>query len=429
MVAALVAVVVVLGAVWFGLSAAWQGTFAEASRAGAGNSGAVEPGEDRGEGTSDDPGTPAPAPSPTPTPPPPDVVFSLVAAGDVLPHLAVNASARTSAGYDFAPLLAPLDPWVAGADLALCHLEVPVAPAGTAPSGYPLFGAPAELVTALARQGWDGCSTASNHSLDRGMAGVQTTLAALDGAGLGHVGTARDAAEAERPQLYRLTREGRTVTVAHLAGTYGTNGVPVPADAPWSVTGLDAAALVEQATAARAAGADLVVVSMHCCVEYAQEPAEQGVQVAQALADSGQVDLVIGHHAHVPQPVVRLAGGPAGAGMWVFHGLGNFVSNQDAACCPAATSSGLLATAHVVKPADGPARVTGVEWTGVTVDRPGGHRVHALPDVAAGTPTLSAAEVAARAQRVAAAAGDQAPQRTAPTTPTGPPPEVVRRTG
>jgi hypothetical protein len=138
---------------------------------------------------------------------------------------------------------------------------------------------------------------------------------------------------------------------------------------------------------------------------------------------------VIGHHAHVPQPIARLEGGPGGAGMWVLYGLGNLLSNQDAECCPPETSSGLLATAHVVKPAGGPARVTAVEWTGVTVDRHGGHLVHALADIAAGTTTLGPDEVAARAARVAAAAGAGAAPRTTPVTPGGPPPTVVPRSG
>ncbi|WP_066582207.1 CapA family protein [Cellulomonas timonensis] len=380
------------------------------------------------------PDAPTPTPSPTADP---DAAFTILAAGDVLPHLPVIGSARTSSGsYDFAPLLDPLGTWVRGADLALCHLEVPVAPHGAKPSGYPMFASPAEIAQGLADGGWDGCSTASNHSVDRGFAGVAATLDALDAAALGHVGTARSAWEQSQPQLYVLERAGQRLTVAHLAATYGTNGMPVDADKPWSVDLLDTARLVAQAQAARSAGADLVVASVHCCVEYVTEPTARQTEVAQALADSGVVDLLIGHHAHVPQPVARLEGGPGGDGMWVAYGLGNMLSNQDAECCVAGTESGLLLTAHVTStgafPArgipSGPARVTGVEWTPTTVDRGSGHRLHALIDIPEGTSTLSASEVATRAERVRAAAGTGASERTDPTTPTGPEPLVVIRT-
>ncbi|UZN04892.1 CapA family protein [Cellulomonas sp. S1-8] len=381
------------------------------------------------------PASAAPSPAPAPTREP-DVALSVVATGDVLPHLPVVRSARDGDGYDFGRLLDPLDPWVSAADLALCHLEVPVAPPGTAPSGYPLFGSPAQIAAGLADQGWDGCSTASNHSVDRGTAGVVATLDALDAAGLGHVGTARSAEQDAQPQVYRLEREGRTVTVAHLAATYGTNGMPVPADAPWSVQLLDGDDVVRRATAARAAGADLVLVSLHWGTEYRTAPTDTQRTLARRLADSGVVDLVIGHHAHVPQPVERLAGGPGGAGMWVAYGLGNYLSNQDEACCAAETASGLLLTAQVVAtgadPATGtpagPPRVVGVQWTPVTVDRRGRHQVHALTDVPDGTATLTASQVADRLALVRAAAGAQAPERTTPVAATGAPPLVVPRT-
>ncbi|MBD7918842.1 CapA family protein [Cellulomonas sp. Sa3CUA2] len=389
------------------------------------------------------------AASPTPVAPPtpeptrePDVELAVVAAGDVLPHMPVLRSARDGDGYDFDRLLGPLDPWVEAADLALCHLEVPIVPAGSAPSGFPVFGAPAQLVGGLADQGWDGCSTASNHSVDRGWAGVGATLDALDAAGLGHVGTARSAAEDAQPQLYRLERGGRTVTVAHLAATYGTNGMPVDVDKPWSVRLIDATDLVRRATDARAAGADVVLLSLHWGTEYRTAPTDVQRALAQQLAESGVVDLVIGHHAHVPQLVEHLAGGPGGQGMWVAYGLGNYVSNQDEACCAAETASGLLLTAQVVAPgADpatgttaGPARVTGVQWTPITVDRRGGHQVHALTDVPDGTATLDgratldAAQVARRLSLVRAAAGTDAPERTTPALASGSTPTVVPRT-
>jgi poly-gamma-glutamate synthesis protein (capsule biosynthesis protein) len=71
--------------------------------------------------------------------------------------------------------------------------------------------------------------------------------------------------------------------------------------------------------------------------------------------------------------------------------------------------------------------VTGVEWTPITVDRLGGHRVHALVDIPAGAGSLSGGQVADRLARAAAAAGPQAPQRTTPPTTTGPRPVVVPR--
>ncbi len=377
--------------------------------------------------------TMASTPTPTPTPISRDAVFTILAAGDVLPHADVVKDATAKDGaYDFSTELSGLDRWVQGADLALCHMEVPVAPPGTPISTYPSFGAPASLVKDLAAQGWDGCSTASNHSMDRGFEGVESTLTAFDASHLGHAGTGRTKTEAASPQLYRLERDGQTVTVAHLSATFGLNALAQVGDKGWSVDRIDTTKLVAQAKAARKAGADVVVASIHDGTEYVTAPTADQKKVMKALASSGQIDVVLGAHAHVPQPVAKLPGGVGGRGMWVAYGMGNMLSNQDSDCCVAQTDSGLLVTVTVTKPADGAARVTGFEWTPVTVDRTGGHRVYAIPEVLSrkgGVGKLSHAELVARLSRVKDAVGSAAPERTTPPTATGAAPVVLAHVG
>ncbi|NTV39754.1 MAG: CapA family protein, partial [Demequinaceae bacterium] len=146
------------------------------------------------------------------------------------------------------------------------------------------------------------------------------------------------------------------------------------------------------------------------------------------VANSGLVDLWIGHHSHVPQPIEKLQGGPNGDGMWVAFGLGNFLSNQDTQCCVANTNSGVLLTATFTIDASSEV-VVGVEWTAVTVDRLAKHTMHVLTDVPTGAGRLSAAEVAARHQRVAEAVGPQAPERTTPATHLALGIDMIPRTG
>src|SRR5829696_4992807 len=130
---------------------------------------------------------------PSQVPPPRDVRLSVLASGDLLVHAPVASAAATATGYDFRPLLAPVRPIVRRADLALCHAETPI---GAGPrSGYPLFNAPPALATAVRWTGFDACSTASNHSLDRGARGVATTLRTLRRAGVRATGTARSRRE------------------------------------------------------------------------------------------------------------------------------------------------------------------------------------------------------------------------------------------
>src|SRR5262245_53476955 len=147
--------------------------------------------------------------------------FTVVAAGDVLIHPALTeqATADGAGKRDYAALLAGIKPVIEQADLAICHLETPIAPAGGPFKGYPLFSVPPEIATALVGVGYDTCSTASNHTLDQGAAGVTTTLDTLDAAGLKHTGSARSAKEAATP----LILDVHGVKVAQLSYTFGFN--------------------------------------------------------------------------------------------------------------------------------------------------------------------------------------------------------------
>ncbi|MFI7014053.1 CapA family protein [Streptomyces sp. NPDC050164] len=251
--------------------------------------------------------------------------FTLVASGDVLPHSSINDRARFDAGgtgYDFRPMLAGIRSVVSRADVALCHMETVYGADGDY-TGYPTFKSPPEVARALAATGYDGCSTASNHTLDDGAAGIRRTLDALDRAGVRHAGSAR------------AEEEARTVTVlqagpakiAHLAYTYGTNGIPLPDGQPWAVNLIDEARILADARAARRAGADVVVVSTHWGTEWQDAPDEQQLTLARSLTAARSqgrpdIDLILGTHAHVPQAYEKVNG------TWVIYGMGDQISGE-----------------------------------------------------------------------------------------------------
>ncbi|MEV2262856.1 CapA family protein [Streptomyces anulatus] len=254
--------------------------------------------------------------------------FTLLAAGDVLPHSSVidrAAADAGGAGYDFAPMLAGVAPVVSGADLAFCHMETVYGEEGGPYTGYPSFKSPPEVAAALRTTGFDSCSTASNHTLDDGADGVRRTLDALDGAGIRHAGSARTAAEAARPTILPAGPGKGAAMVAHLAYTYGTNDIPLPADRPWTVNLTDEGRIIEEARAARRAGADVVVLSTHWGTEWQDEPDAAQLELARRLtasADGGRpdIDLIIGTHAHVPQAYEKVNG------TWVVYGMGDQIA-------------------------------------------------------------------------------------------------------
>ncbi len=207
---------------------------------------------------------------------------------------------------------------ISGADLGICHLETPLAPEGGPYSGYPSFSAPPEIADALKDTGYDTCSTSSNHTLDQDTDGIKRTLDKLDATGIKHTGSARSAKEAATP----LILDVHGVKVAQVSYAFGFNGIKVPAGKPWLANQIDVDDVLAEAKAARAAGAEVVIASLHWGVEFQHDPTAEQRSQAKKLLASDDLDLIIGHHAHVVQPFEKLGD------KWVAYGLGNSVARH-----------------------------------------------------------------------------------------------------
>ncbi|MFF9479844.1 CapA family protein [Streptomyces sp. NPDC014733] len=266
--------------------------------------------------------------------PPPSAAkapFTLVASGDVLAsYPAVLDTAKddapdfarpgaASTGYDYRPMLKGIKPVIAEADLALCHLGTPLGPLTGPFTSSGAFQAPPQVATALKDAGFDSCATASGHTLDRGDAGVRTTLEALDTVGMRHTGSARDAAEGSRPALLRA-RGG--AEVAHLSYVLGDRRATARGGKPWTVNLVDEQRIIADARAARRAGADLVVVSVEWGTEYRPDPDPAQLALARTLTASEtdgrpDLDLILGTGSLTPQAYEKVNG------VWVVYGLGD----------------------------------------------------------------------------------------------------------
>ncbi|TPW08727.1 MAG: poly-gamma-glutamate synthesis protein (capsule biosynthesis protein), partial [Acidimicrobiaceae bacterium] len=288
-------------------------------------------------------------------------------------------------------------PIIGAADLAICHLETPVAPPGQPLSTFPLYGVPAEIAAGIASAGYDRCSTASNHSLDRGTAGIDATVAALEMNGLGQSGMARSPDEVTAPVV---TVAG--IAVAHLSYTYGFNGLALPAAEPWRANPIDPVRIVADALDARVRGAEIVIVSLHWGVEKVVAPTAYQREVAATITASGAVDLIVGHHAHVLQPIEVING------RWVVFGLGNSLSNMPTGdSWPASTQDGAVLTVTIEQQPDGSLAVQQPVVIPTWVDRDGGFVIRpVLSDLA--DPSVSdgvKAELAASLARTTAVLG------------------------
>ena len=314
--------------------------------------------------TSDDPpaiepeeAAAAPAEEPGPR------TFTIAATGDLLIHESVADAARTADGWDFSQMFTHVAPILSAADLAVCHVETPMSPNNAQLSYFPAFVVPRELASAIAYAGYDTCSLASNHATDGGQEGIVGTISALDRAGVAHAGMALSAEDRDRVTLV----EAGDATVAHLSYSYGFTNRQLPADEPYLSNLIDEETILDEARRARTEGADFVVLSMHWGANYEAAPDELQTTLGPRILASPDVDLILGHHSHVVQPVARIGD------EFLVYGMGNFLSNQSPeSCdvCPVSTQDGVIVHLTVTEDAaSGQWRVTDISHTPTWVDR------------------------------------------------------------
>lgn len=243
----------------------------------------------------------------------------------------------------------------------MCNLEVPLG-GGKNYSGYPCFSAPDSYAIALKDAGFDLFLTANNHCLDRLDRGLRRTLTALDSIGVDHIGTYYDSAQ--RDSIVPFVKDIKGFKIGFLNYTYGTNGIMPKSGAEVSLIEKDK--IAEEIVRTRNAGAELVVVCMHWGEEYVlTENAEQR-QLAEFLIDQG-VDMIIGGHPHVIQPMKIVEDAKTGKRVPVIYSLGNFISNmktQD-------TRGGALVRCRIERDDTGKAVFVGADYDTFFTAKPG----------------------------------------------------------
>ena len=257
-----------------------------------------------------------------------DITINLVAIGDVMCHntnfkAAYNSSTKT---YDFSPAFENVSKYIKKADIAIGNLETTFAGEERGYSGYPTFNSPKELGIAIKDIGIDVLSTANNHSMDKGAKGVISTLDTLDEIGISHTGTYRSKEE----QDTILVKEVNGLKIGFISFTYGTNGIPIPQDKEYLINLIDENLILEQIELTKKQNVDLIVASMHWGIEYAQKQNQEQEKLADLLFKNG-VDVIIGNHAHVIEPMekrtITLEDGTE-KDVFVVYALGNFISGQ-----------------------------------------------------------------------------------------------------
>lgn len=266
--------------------------------------------------------------------------LSLLAVGDALIHDGVYKSAATNqkdengyTKYDFNSMFSYISEIVKDYDLAYYNQETIIGGKNLGLSGYPCFNSPDEIGDNLVDMGFNLVSTANNHTMDRGEKAILYSVdywKKKENVAMAGIYSSQE----ERDKIPTYEKNG--ITYAFLAYTYGTNGIAVPYGKDYLVNvwpmneGLSVARDTEYQNYKEQVrkdiesvrdNVDVLIVSMHWGIEYTHTPTAHQKDAAQFLSELG-VDIVLGSHPHVIQPVEFIDD------TLVFYSFGNFISGQ-----------------------------------------------------------------------------------------------------
>jgi poly-gamma-glutamate capsule biosynthesis protein CapA/YwtB (metallophosphatase superfamily) len=244
--------------------------------------------------------------------------------GDVLVHAPVYKSGIQSDGtLNYDHLFTNIKDDVNTSDISIVNQETILGGTKLGISSYPCFNSPQEIGDAEVKVGFNTVLHATNHALDKGLPGIESTLdfwrtkyPEINVLGLNET-------EEDVNKIYVYNKDGFKIAILNY--TFSTNGIPVPKTKPYVVNVLDVDRVTTDIKKAKNM-ADMVIVCPHWGTEYTYTPDSLQKKYTELFSELG-VDVVIGTHPHVLEPVEVIKNN-AGHNMLVYYSLGNFISCQ-----------------------------------------------------------------------------------------------------
>lgn len=242
--------------------------------------------------------------------------LKLLATGDGLIHSVIFRNYYKNGVYDFTDAVKYVKDIVKDYDIAYYNQETPAGDDSIKYSGYPMFYTPSAYVDAMRDAGFNTISLASNHSLDKGEKGILNTVKYFKTTNTLYSGMN----DSEEMRNNFIIKEKNNITYTMLSYTTITNGLQVPSGKSYLLNLYDKEQVKKDIEAVRDK-VDVLIVAMHWGIEYINMPNEEEKEIAEYLSSLG-VDIVIGNHPHILQPITKIGD------TIVMYSLGNFISNQ-----------------------------------------------------------------------------------------------------
>lgn len=278
--------------------------------------------------------------APTTTEPPPPHITSTAtirSAGDVLIHIPIFNAAKTADGYNFDNIFTYTDSLIEDSDYFVANLETVLAGSGKPYSGFPRFNSPDGIADSLKKAGVDCLLTANNHTFDKNYDGVIRTQKVLKEKGFAYTGTRQS--EDDKKYLIAKVNDINFGIVCYTfetpsSGGKSLNGISVDSKTAPLINSFKPSNLAPfyedlsaQMKKMKKKGAEVITVYIHWGEEYQLTQNAKQMEIAQKLCDMG-VDVIIGGHPHVVQPVDLLTSTDKKHKTVCVYSLGNVLSNQ-----------------------------------------------------------------------------------------------------
>ena len=226
------------------------------------------------------------------------VTITVTAAGDAMAHMpqiqaAYNTENKT---YDFNPVYQYVKPLLRTSDLNIVNFETNLA--GEPYSGYPAFSAPDSFAQALLNAGFNFVIHANNHAADKGYDGLKRTLRFFENKMIPQAGIYEN--DSQRNASYPYVLQVKGIKIGMLNYTYGTNGLSMKSGG--IINYINNEVILKDLARLKDSLCDIVLACMHWGNEYERVPNAGQIKTEHFLLENG-VDVIIGSHPHVIQPV------------------------------------------------------------------------------------------------------------------------------
>lgn len=240
--------------------------------------------------------------------------------GDALIHQSVYYNAgQNGNGYDFKPMIELIKPISSSYDLAYYNQETILGGTSLGLSHYPRFNSPQEVGDAMIDAGFNVVSLATNHTMDKGEAGVLASVNYWNSKK--EVVTSGQWSSYEERDKVRVY-EKNNIKYAFFSYTTLTNGLNTPYGKDY-LNNVYSDSKAKNDIEKVKDKVDVIIVAMHWGVEYSMNVSREQERIANYLSNLG-VDLIIGAHPHVVEAVEYINDGKT----FVIYSLGNFISGQ-----------------------------------------------------------------------------------------------------